>query len=64
MTSLAYISHDEERVEPASPAGLCALCDQPVETYDIGIATQRHMGQDYAYLCHASCLSDYDEEEE
>lgn len=64
-----FISHDDSRIDPCSPSGLCGICEQPVMLADAGLATYRHGGTDYAYLCCASCLMsdegfDYDDEEE
>lgn len=50
------IDHDTIGIEKESGAGLCVLCDQPVEVHDLGICEVRALGTDYAYIAHASCI--------
>lgn len=61
--------HDTIGIDKFSGAGLCVICDQPVEAHDLGICTVRAHGQDYCYIAHASCIrnaweEEYDDEEE
>ena len=59
-----FISHDEPRIDPCHPSGLCAMCDQPVELHEVAVGTIRTHGMEVAYLCHEFCLTNYDDDEE
>lgn len=52
------VDYETIDIDKFSGAGLCVLCDQPVEVADLGICTVRTHGMSYAYIAHASCIRD------
>jgi hypothetical protein len=44
----------EDAIDPCSPSGLCAICDNAVSEHDEAAVVKVHSGQ---YLCHAQCIA-------
>lgn len=60
MSIVRAVANETIDIDQFSGAGLCVLCDNAVEEYDVGIVIKdRH-----AYLAHAMCINNHHEEEE
>lgn len=62
--NIEAVDHDTLDIDKFSGAGLCVLCDQPVEAWDLGICTIQSHGVDYAFIAHASCIRDVWEDDD
>lgn len=53
MSVVRVVANETIEIDQFSPSGLCVLCDNAVEEYDVGIVIKdRH-----AYLAHAMCIN-------